>query len=469
MIMTKRQGGDPGEEELHREAESRLAGKREPPSVVPVEDAPRLVHELQVHQIELEMQNEELRKSQDAIAALLEKYLNLYDFAPVGYFTLDASGVIRQANLTGASFLAVPRGEIMDKRLAAFLEPESRPALAAFLAEIMAGVRTPLCEVRVTRADRAEVFVQMRGAAFELEAQCRIAMVDVTERNRAENLVLQYQAHLEELVRERSAELLLANESLKAEVVTRREAGEAVERLNTQLQEGIAQSLATNRELDAFSYSVSHDLRAPLRAINSFAQMLAKSRGDEMSEEERRLLEVIRTNAVRLGSLIDDLIRFSRMGRMSVVRKSVSIKALAESVVVDLVPESERERTFVRVGDLAPALGDTALLHVVLENLLANALKFSSGKPVREIEVGSREEDGQNVYFVRDNGVGFDPRYVGKLFGVFQRLHGHDEFEGTGIGLALCKRIVERHGGHIWAEGEIGRGATIFFSLPQPA
>jgi signal transduction histidine kinase len=238
--------------------------------------------------------------------------------------------------------------------------------------------------------------------------------------------------------------------------------------LEAQVAERTQALAGTNAELESFSYSVSHDLRAPLRAIHGFARILLEDHLAELDPEAQRLLGVIDQNTRRMGQLIDDLLAFSRLGRQDVALLSVEMQELTHEVTEDIRrAEGERaEPVEIRIGALPPARGDRALLRQVMSNLLENAVKFTRGRPNAQIEVGSRPDGGQTVYYVKDNGAGFDPRYADKLFGVFQRLHRADEFEGTGVGLAIVKRIVQRHGGRVWAEGIVDAGATFYFTIP---
>lgn len=218
-----------------------------------------------------------------------------------------------------------------------------------------------------------------------------------------------------------------------------------------------------NRDLDGFSYSVSHDLRAPLRAIGGFAKILVEDHAERLGEEGRRVTEVIRRNTERMGHLIDDLLAFSRLGRQPLQHSDVDMTSLARSVATELVdPERAIE---LRIGDLPRAWGDGNLLRQVWFNLISNAIKYTRPRERATIEIEGKMDHGASVYTVRDNGVGFDERYVDKLFGVFQRLHGASEFEGTGVGLALVQRIVRRHDGWVRAEGKVGEGATFTFAL----
>jgi PAS domain S-box-containing protein len=224
-----------------------------------------------------------------------------------------------------------------------------------------------------------------------------------------------------------------------------------------------------NKELEAFSYSVSHDLRAPLRHVQGYASMLAREMESQLTDKGRRYLKTITDASGEMGELIDDLLTFSRMGRAQMVVASVSMDDVVRDTLRSLEPSTEGRRIDWRLQPLPTVQGDPAMLKVVLTNLIGNAIKYSSGRDCARIEIGTAgSEDGQLVFFVKDNGAGFDPQYTHKLFGVFQRLHHSDEFEGTGIGLANVRRIIGRHGGKTWAEGEIDRGATFYFTLHPP-
>jgi len=239
-----------------------------------------------------------------------------------------------------------------------------------------------------------------------------------------------------------------------------------VARSHHELEHKVAERTA---ELESFSYSVSHDLRAPLRAIHGFARILLEDHQAKLDPEAQRLLGVIDQNTRQMGHLIDDLLAFSRLGRQSISQAPVDMTELTASVVDEIRrAEAERNGHFeIEIGGLQPAVGDPGLLRQVISNLIQNAVKFTRGRPHPRIEVGSTANGDQTVYFVKDNGAGFDPRYRDKLFGVFQRLHRAEEFEGTGVGLAIVKRIVQRHGGRVWAEGKTGEGATFYFTLPS--
>ncbi len=238
------------------------------------------------------------------------------------------------------------------------------------------------------------------------------------------------------------------------------------EELELRVLQRTAQLEAANKELEAFSYSVSHDLRAPLRAIDGFSRIVLEEYAPKLDDEGRRLLGVITANTGKMGQLIDDLLAFSRLSRQQMASAAVDLAALAEAHFRGAEKPEKGRRIEFKVGALPAALGDPSMLRQVLQNLLANAIKFTRTRPRARIELSGRMENGETVYQVRDNGVGFDMAYADKLFGVFQRLHDSTEFEGTGVGLAIVQRIVLRHGGRIWAESS-AKGATFYFPCRQ--
>ena len=250
-----------------------------------------------------------------------------------------------------------------------------------------------------------------------------------------------------------------------------KEAEEKVQRLNADLEQRVAERTeqleTANRELEAFSYSVSHDLRAPLRAVNGFAGIVIEDFGPQLPAEAQRCLGLVRDGALRMGLLIDDLLNLSRLNRQPLNKQTMDTAELVRATLAELQPEQGPHPATVIVGQLPPCEGDQPLLKQVWANLLSNAFKYSRNREQPVVEVGCNEQDGEAVYFVRDNGSGFDKRYAHKLFGVFQRLHRAEDYEGTGVGLAIVHRILQRHGGRVWADGAIDQGATFYFTLPR--
>ena len=273
-----------------------------------------------------------------------------------------------------------------------------------------------------------------------------------------EELLASHARELEEKVRELDRQI---GERRKAEAEIRTLILELEERVS----ERTAQLEAANRELDAFAYSVSHDLRAPLRGIEGFSRILQTDFSGHLPTEAHRFLDQVRDNSRKMGQLIDDLLAFSRLGRQPLRKETVHLDRLAREVMQELEAQWPGRKIAFTIGELPPGRADPNLLRVVLSNLLSNAVKFTGRRELARIEVGCRQEEGGAVYFVKDNGAGFDMRYSGKLFGVFQRLHSPQEFDGTGVGLATVQRIIHRHGGRIWAEAEVDRGTTFYFTL----
>jgi PAS domain S-box-containing protein len=366
-----------------------------------------------------------------ALDALNRELEDLYNHAPCGYHSVDAQGMIVRINDTWLAWLGRSRGEVLGTPHSALMTPDS------------------------ARRFREEVFPRfLRDGRLEGE--------DFDYLRKDGSLL---HGMLNATILRDAAGNYVTSRSTVYDITERRTARERIQALNAALQSRAQLLEAANKELESFSYSVSHDLRAPLRAVDGYARMLEDDYAQTLDAEGRRLLGVVRAEALRMGRLIDDLLAFSRLGRIAVSDVQVPMAELARECAADLGPAHPAAR--INIGSLPAARGDRALLRQVWANLLGNALKYSAKAPEPRIEIAGRATNGECCYSVKDNGAGFDMRYYDKLFGVFQRLHDAKEFEGTGVGLAIVQRIVSRHGGRVWAEGKTGEGAVFHFALPE--
>jgi light-regulated signal transduction histidine kinase (bacteriophytochrome) len=302
-------------------------------------------------------------------------------------------------------------------------------------------------ELEATNREVLALTLELEDRVEARTAELRTAQRDLQTSN---SELVQLTLDLEERVAQRTAELQKARDELELRV---RERTRDLE--------------AANQELESFSYSVSHDLRAPLRAVTGFASMLSREYSAQLPAPAQRYLQVIDQNAVRMGCLIDDLLALARFNRQSMRKQSLQVSQLVNPIVEELRREQGDRHIEVRLGPLLDCQADPSLLRQVFVNLLSNAFKFTRSRDPAIIEIGSREEGPERIYFIRDNGIGFNMQYADKLFGVFQRFHGDEEFEGTGVGLSIVARIVQRHGGRVWAEGKPDEGATFYFTLPS--
>jgi len=297
------------------------------------------------------------------------------------------------------------------------------------------------------------------------------AIVEAFMRKRAEEALRQAHAELELRVEDRTAELKWAVEDLQKEVAMRQQAEREVQEINEQLEQRVrdrtAELEAANRELEAFSYSVSHDLKTPIRAIQGYSRMLLEEQTAGLDAEGLRLFQVVIDNTKLMDRLVNDLLVLSRLSRQPLHRSPIDPTLMVRKIFRELQQHAPEKDLQLVIKDLPPALGDHGLINQVMVNLLSNSIKFCRVKETCVIEVGGRNDENETVFYVKDNGVGFNMNYAHKLFGVFQTLHSRDQYEGTGVGLAIVQRIIHRHGGRVWAEGKVGEGATFFFALPK--
>jgi len=420
-----------------------------------------------------------------------EPYRLLIEQMSEGALTLSRDGVILYANQPFAKMLQMPAGRIIGEALRDFVAPADHPALADLLKAALSGSTSG--DVSVHTADGTVILLRLGLSQLQLGGKfllCAVA-TDITLENKKEVELQHLSDDLEARIAERTADLAAsqlaimsmmeeeiesrhametANRNLMQEITKRKLAEEQIRILNMELEQRVAERTAqldaANRELEAFSYSVSHDLRAPLRHVQGYVDMLGREAEGRLSEQGRHYMKTIGDASLEMGVLIDDLLAFSRMGRADMTETKVNLDTLVQDSLHVFEPATRGRNIVWKIPPLPAVQSDPAMLRLVLDNLLGNAVKFTRPRDPAHIEMGcAGTEDGRVILFVRDNGVGFDPQYGHKLFGVFQRLHTTEQFEGTGIGLANVRRIITRHGGRTWAEGKINEGATFYFTL----
>ena len=383
----------------------------------------------------------EKKRTVEALQRSEARFRAIFEGAGVGIALVDLSGRLQDGNAALQNMLGFTREELTTKTVAEITHPEDLEKNHDLHQDLISGRRDHYAlEKRYIRKDGRTIWGRLNVSLVRDSTgrpdYCVGMVEDASERKHAEEELHRLNEELEQRVLDRTAALDSAN-----------------------------------KELSAFSYSVSHDLRAPLRHVTGFVNLLEQHAGASMDEKARRYAGIIADSARRMGRLIDDLLEFSRTGRAELKRSVVALAPLLEEARRECLRDAEGRNVQWKIAELPEAAGDRSLLRLAFVNLIANALKFTRDRAVAEIEVGLAppEEAAEDavVIFVRDNGVGFDPRYAGKLFGIFQRLHAAEEFDGTGIGLANVKRIVERHGGRVWAEGAVGQGAAFYVSLPE--
>jgi PAS domain S-box-containing protein len=426
-LMVKKTGRKRKEtDKLRRRAEELLARDPKVIQEMPPEDVRELVQELNVHQIELELQNEELREAQLELEAARNKFVDLYDFAPVGYFTLDEKGLVLEVNLTGASLLGVPRHNLINRVFSRFVAPDFEGKFYAHLRRALQGETKQMCELKCKKKDGALFYAQLETMAVnDVEGNrrhLRTAITDITERKQAEE----------------------------------------------NLKKTMAELTRSNTELEEFAYIVSHDLREPLRMVSSFMELLRRRYKDKLDADGNEFISLAADGAKRMNMLIKDLVAYSRVGFGGEKFKPTDCGDILSQTLENLKVTIKANDAVVTHNSLPMITAAASQIIELFQNLIGNAIKFRAKEPPH-IHVSAKEGEKEWIFSVRDNGIGIDPQYKERIFAVFRRLHGREEYSGSGIGLSICRKIVERHGGRIWVASEPGRGSTFYFTIPTMA
>jgi PAS domain S-box-containing protein len=540
-----------GGQDLRRQAETKLKKSRQgkPPAPMTDVDTQRLLHELQVHQIELEMQNDELVQSRTALDVALKQFTDLYDFAPVGYFTLAPDGTILQVNLGGANMLGVDRSKLIKRRFGLFVSVSSRSTFTTFLENTFAGLEKGTCEITLLKDGQESFWVHIEATSQD-GLECRAAVMDITDRKRVERTLQDSQTQLQgifnsamdaiitidndhhiiifnpaaehmfgcsaseafggtldrfipEYYRSRHNEAIHAfgvskssrrtmqtpalaltclradGEMFPSEVsISQLELGgkklysatirDITDRklVEEKLQRTLDELERSNTDLEQFAYVASHDLQEPLRMVSSYVQLLERRYKGKLDKDADVFIGFAVDGVQRMERLINDLLAFARLGTRGQPFALASCDAALDQALDNLQLAILENKAKVTRMPLPEVLADETQLVQLFQNLVGNAVKFHDEKRPRvhiSVESGKKEW----VFSVRDNGIGIGSQYADRIFVIFQRLHDRSHYEGTGIGLAMCKKIVQHHGGRIWVESSPGKGATFFFTLPK--
>ncbi|UQN10758.1 ATP-binding protein [Deinococcus sp. QL22] len=429
-------------ERIRAQAELELQA-RPPPSLHLVSEDPAAVlqelhrerQELQLHQIELRLQNDELGRINTELEDARQEYQELFDFAPVGYLTLDRNGAIQRVNLTLCQLLGMERPRLLRRRLSSFLDPADVSTFSLFLRRVWERPGPWTAEVWLIGVQGTRFAVQLRGEAIRgADGQSllsRLTVTDITPQRQAQEEVSRLNASLEDQVQQRT---------------------QHIQELNT--------------ELETFVYALTHDLTTPLRHIRSFTGLLAKQLRP-LEEQQERYVQHVEHSVNRMEEQLSALLTLFRVSQGRMRFQPVQLERVIREVRQDLAADLDGRDVQVTVHELPTVQGDSLALKLVFASLLGNALKFTRGRTPAQISVQAREDEQEFIISMRDNGVGFNMRQKSRLFTMFQRLHRQEEFEGSGVGLALVQRVIHRHGGRVWAEGTPGEGATFWLSLPK--
>jgi len=399
-----------------------------------------------------------------------KRYRTLLNSAPIGIVVFSENR-IDFINPAGLKIIgAKPDDNLVGKPIVEFIHPKMLEITRENLQKLSNDENLVLnFENIFLKLDRSPVYVETIGTSISFGGKNAIQVIvtDISERKAAEEESKENQEKLQELLTtaERSRQSLLSL------IEDQREAEERIRKLNEELelrvQERTAQLEASNKELEAFAYSISHDLRAPLRGIDGFSRILEQEYAPSLDEEGKRIVNIIRKSTSKMDQLIVDILALSRVSRQNLKLSWVDMQTMANSIFHEVATAEDISRIMLDISQLPDVEADPTLMRLVWTNLLSNAIKYTKTKSNCKIWIKGHEEDGFCTYSIEDNGVGYDSRYENKLFGLFQRLHSDAEFEGTGVGLAIVQRIIHRHNGRVWSESTLGEGTTFYISIPK--
>jgi len=384
-----------------------------------------------------------------------------------GALMMTLDGVILYSNRRFAEMIKTPLERVIGSMISTWIVPDSQDILQVLLLKDDTETRRH-GEITLLASDGALVPGHLSTNVLQMEETQKLfclVVTDLSESKRNEALTAS-----EKLTQQLLAASSQSRLALLSVIEDQKQADEEIHRLNAELEQRVFERTAelenVNKELETFSYSVSHDLRTPLRSIEGFSQVLLEDYQDTLDDTAKSYLDRVRKATQHMGNLIDDMLKLSRVTRSEFYRASVDLSTMVREILEKLQKDNSDRTVDVIIQEGVFVNGDPNLLNIALENLVGNAWKFTSREEKSQVEFGTTVKEGKTVYFIRDNGVGFDMTYVDKLFGAFQRLHTTLEFPGTGIGLATVQRIINRHGGQVWVEAKVGKGATFYFTLP---
>ena len=394
------------------------------------------------------MQNEELRESEIKLEDSRDKYFDLYNFAPVGYITLNERGLILDVNLAGASLLKVERLNLLNKAFIQFLDPDNRNKFHHHITKVKETGSKETTELKLLKTDKSSFYVHLETTSVLDEngifKEFRIGLTDINSQKEAENALRDRNARINKLLN------IEIDDYEKAEII---------------LEKLIENLKSSNRELEQFAYVSSHDLKEPLRMITSFLQLLQKRYADKLDEDANDFINFAVEGAKRLNTMINDLLEYSRIGSKEIEFEYLQSEKLLETVLTELEPLIDDNHAIVKYDPLPLIYANEQMMIQLFQNLIGNAIKYH-GEKDPEIHIFADKSGDDYVFAVKDNGIGIDKKHMGRIFTIFQRLHSRDEYEGTGIGLAISQKIVQQHHGQIWAESEPGKGTTFYFTIP---